>query len=722
MSQATAGSRKGTGLGLRIPALIITVGLLGSISQVSITLIGARSSIYKLEVNKLELSRDSRVAQLTDYFESIHADLMLQARNPTVIAALGEFTAAYNELGNSVTERLHSLYIGDNPHPTGYKDMLDDAGDGSSYSQAHARYHPWLRSLQQVGDYYDVFIFDTNGDLVYTVYKELDYATNFVTGAYANTGLGTVFRGAMALDSGDEFIFDDFKPYAPSADAPASFIATKIIDRAGAVVGVLAYQMPIDRLDAVMNPAEGLGETGEVVLIGQDRLYRNNSRLVPNSLLAVAAAERAVDQALIGESGVQEDRHASGAALMVAYGGFSFGGTSFAVIARQEMQEALADTTNLIWQQVAISVVVAALLALAGYLLGRSVVQPISQMTQIMQKLAGGDLDAAIPNQHRGDEIGAMAEAVGVFKQNALERQQLERRAAETEERSRTEQKRVMTELADQLDISVGEVINDVEHAASNLYSIANNMAQQQESGSGQSITVAEAAQMTQERAQIAASATEELVATVGTVTEQIIQSSSLANRAKDEASRAAANIDGLSEAAHSIDEIVSVITEIAEQTNLLALNATIEAARAGDAGKGFAVVASEVKNLASQTGKATERIADQIRDIQDNTSIAVSATKRIAKVIGELEAMSVSISGSVEQQRAATDEIARNIDEVAGDARNISDSIAQITQSAACACAGSIRVLWASSSLGDPVQRLGQSVNGFLDRVRSQG
>lgn len=391
----------------------------------------------------------------------------------------------------------------------------------------HARYHPWQRALQQVGGYYDVFIFDTDGDLVYSVYKDLDYVTNLVTGKYANIGLGVVFREAMALTSDEAFVFDDFKPYAASADAPASFVATQIIDAAGKTLGVLAYQMPIDRLDARMQPADGLGDTGEVVLIGQDRLYRNNSRLIPDSLLAVGAAEQAVDEALAGRSGVQEDRNASGVLHLVAYRDFSFGGVPFAVIARQEKREALADANQLIWQQVMISMVLAVALALVGYLLGRSVVQPIRQMTDTMQKLAGGDLDAPTPSQKRGDEIGAMAVAVGVFKQNALERQQLERAAAAAE-RNRAEQKGAMTALADQLDATVGGVISDVEAAAGDLDGIANNMAQRQEEASGWSFGVAEAAQMTEDRAQIAASATEELVATVSTVTEQITRSASL--------------------------------------------------------------------------------------------------------------------------------------------------------------------------------------------------
>lgn len=129
MNNAASGSRRGIGLGVRIPAMIIAVGLLASLFQVTITLVGARSSIYVLKANNLELSRDGRVAQLMYYFEAIRADLMLQARNPTVIAALGEFTDAYKELGESVIERLHRLYISDNPHPLGSKDLLDDAGD-----------------------------------------------------------------------------------------------------------------------------------------------------------------------------------------------------------------------------------------------------------------------------------------------------------------------------------------------------------------------------------------------------------------------------------------------------------------------------------------------------------------------------------------------------------------------------------------------------------------
>lgn len=233
---------------------------------------------------KLDISRVARTSELKNYLDSIAEDLALVAENPISAEAIGAFTQAWTEIEGSPKSVLQTLYITSNPNPQGEKENLTDAGDGSSYSAVHARYHPWFRDLQRTREYYDVFLFDLDGNLIYSVFKELDYATNLNSGQWKDTDLSVVFKQAARGQKNQNY-FTDFRPYSPSYDAPASFISRAVYATTGEKIGVLAFQMPVGRLNAMMQKSEGLGETGETYIVGSDKLMRSDSRFSEDSTI-----------------------------------------------------------------------------------------------------------------------------------------------------------------------------------------------------------------------------------------------------------------------------------------------------------------------------------------------------------------------------------------------------------------------------------------------------
>ena len=237
----------------------------------------ASDALHALEEQNLDGLAESRAVAMEDYLATIEQDLKTVATNPETLMALQSFEAGWNDFGSQQTDQLQHLYITANPNELGEKHLLDYATDGSSYSAAHEAHHPWFRQFLEARGYYDIFLFSLDGDLVYTVFKELDYATNLRDGQYKDTDLGNAFRvAADTLTVGETAIFD-FKPYAPSHGAPAAFMSTPILDETGAKAGVLVFQMPIDRLNAIMGSTIGLGETGDSFVVGSDGLMRTDA-------------------------------------------------------------------------------------------------------------------------------------------------------------------------------------------------------------------------------------------------------------------------------------------------------------------------------------------------------------------------------------------------------------------------------------------------------------
>jgi methyl-accepting chemotaxis protein len=355
-----------------------------------------------------------------------------------------------------------------------------------------------------------------------------------------------------------------------------------------------------------------------------------------------------------------------------------------------------------------------------AWMIGRSISRPLGQLGGRMQALADGSLEGEIPGIGRGDEIGAMAATVQIFKDNAVRIRGLEKLETETQERAAAERRAAMESIASDFERSVTGIVRSVSTAATGMQTTAQSMTATASDASARAATVGAASQSASNNVGTVAAAAEELSSSVAEISRQVSRSSEIASKAVGDAERTNATVKALSTGAEKIGEVVKLIHSIAAQTNLLALNATIEAARAGESGRGFAVVASEVKALANQTAKATEEISAQVAAMQSSTSDAVVSIGGISETIAQMSEITVSISTAIDQQGDATREIARNIQSVAAGSTEISAHIGGVTTAAAATGTAASDVLSNARELDNQSGKLRTAVDEFLAKVRA--
>jgi methyl-accepting chemotaxis protein len=364
---------------------------------------------------------------------------------------------------------------------------------------------------------------------------------------------------------------------------------------------------------------------------------------------------------------------------------------------------------------IAVLVVVAAI----RMIFGRVITRRLACMTAAMRRLAEGDNTVDVPVQKRADEIAEMASAVEIFKQHAIENEQLQ--AQQNAERANKEKRQAAVEqhiaVFEQV---VRSTLDQVASAAAEMRKTSQSMSATAEETNAQATAVAAAVEEVSVNMQTVASAAEQLLSSVAEIGRQVTHSTKIAGQAVEDASRTNATVQRLSEAAQKIGDVVKLITAIAEQTNLLALNATIEAARAGESGKGFAVVAAEVKNLANQTAKATDEIAAQVTSMQHTTGDAVKAIENITGTISTISEIAAAIAAAVEEQGAATQEITRNVQQAAKGANEVSSNITGVNQAAAETSTVSGQVLGSADNLGKQAGVLRADVDKFLANIRA--
>ncbi len=715
-------------IGPKLIAAFLIIGILPFAVVSVLSLNKANTAIEKSAFNQLESVRAIKKNAIEAYFQSINNQVLTFSENLMVIDAMrgfkqtfsaykneskindsdigrmrtelktyyvDEFAVEYNNqngtapnidlMFNTLSDdavMFQHQYIRANSNPLGSKHLLDRGGNKTSYNDLHAKVHPAIRSYLEKFGYYDIFLIEPDGGkIVYSVFKELDFATSLIDGPWAKTNFADVFKNALTLGKDDVAIVD-YKLYTPSYDAPAGFIASPIFD-GDEKLGVLIFQMPLDRITSVMSERAGLGKTGETYLIGPDLQMRSDSYLDPKQHSVVASFRQPETGKVDTEAGRNVITGKTGAHIVIdyndnpvlsAYTPINAAGLTWALLAEIDEVEAFSGAHAI--QNLMLIVGVIGVIAIfgAGFLMARSISLPISEMTSAMGELAGNNMEIEIPGTNRSDEIGSMAAAVEIFKENAVN---LERSNTEKAEREREQQdklKHEMMSLSDALEKELKQSVADVSDDTKDMNERANRMRDNAARAATGSAETSSSAEVTTSNVEAIAISSEQLLASVSKVAAQMSESGEITRGAVDSAKHADEKIQGLVEVANKIGEVVALITDIADQTNLLALNATIEAARAGDAGKGFAVVASEVKNLANQTAKATEEISIQINGMQSATGVAVETINQISQTINQIGQISTSIEDAMTEQSDAIQEINTNISKAAEGTRNVSD------------------------------------------------
>jgi methyl-accepting chemotaxis protein len=648
-------------------------------------------ALDKAAFNQLVAIRDIKKSQIATFFKERVGDAKVLANNPFTIKAFKELDAIFDKTGGMESGKFKGLTNGKFNAP-------------EDYIAIHDKYFPVFNHYMEEYGYYDIFLIDAeHGMTSFTVTKERDFAQRVPD---VESSLKEIWLKAKV----GIIAISDTQPYAPSAGAPAQFVAAPIKED-GKVIGVVALQISLAAINSIMTQRAGMGETGESYLVGEDTLMRSDSFLDPENHSVVGSFKNpqkgkvdtdATQKALAGKTGQEIIIDYNGNPVLSAYTSVDIGGSTWAVLSEIDEAEVMEPVNELILSVAIAVAIIAILIVLGAIFIAIQIASPLRRGVVFAESVSKGDLTAKLEID-RKDEIGILGEALtemstnlqGVVKDlsensTTLSSSSEELSAVSTQMASSAEEMSSQSEMiasaSEQVSTSVGTVASAAEQASASVSNIANmteemsstflNVADSSQKTATKMNQMAEGAKEMSDGVTNAAAAVEEMSASLNEVAKNTAQASQISRDASRQSDEINERMENLVGASKQIGKIVGVIKDIADQTNMLALNATIEAAGAGEAGKGFAVVAGEVKELAKQSAEATDEIAGQIEQIQKTTNDAVSGIVEIGKIINEIASINENNASAVEEQTATAGEISRTIAGNAASVEQVAGSI----------------------------------------------